>query len=131
MQISFPVHSRMGFFTKVAGLGGKQAVDPADQLILGLAAELRLAVHRPAQKPAGILAVTMPPVTTLPEEGSRLQIFSMYGGIFVVQRGDGGGLIQLLCSGCGAELVGMAEGRILRGNLAPQIPAAAFLQIRW
>ena len=70
--------------------------------------------------------VTMPPVTTLAGEGIALADVLDIGDDLLVQRLDGGahpvGLLGVV-----AELVGMAEGRILRGDLAPHIPAAALL----
>ena len=61
----------------VAGRVGVQGVDPDDDLVLRLVLEVRLAVTVQDSSQLESRAVTMPPVTTLPEKGSRLAIFSM------------------------------------------------------
>ena len=66
-----------GFLHVVAGHIGEQAVYPAAQLIAGLGSELGLPVERPNLKPVRIFTVTMPPVTTPPENGSRRQMLSI------------------------------------------------------
>ena len=48
MQISLPVQSRIGFLTKSPGLSENSPYTQTQKLILGLIAELRLTVERPA-----------------------------------------------------------------------------------
>ena len=72
--------------------------------------------------------VTMPPVTTLPVNGIALADLGDIGDDALVERFDGGahpvGLLGIV-----AELVGVAEGGVLCGDLAPHIPAAALLDL--
>ena len=101
-----------GLFHIVAGLIAEQTVDPAHRA--GPWAGLRnwgwrLKVQLSSQLES--LAVTMPPVTTLPRRrGPAGRCAGHRGGILSSKGGDGGAhpvaLLRL-----GAELVGPAEGR--------------------
>ena len=115
-----------GLFDIIAGLVAEQAVDPDTQLILGLIAELLLTVQRPAEQPAGVLDRNDAAGDGVTAEGIALADLLDILRDLVIQGGDGGALPvgQLRIR---AELFGVAEGRILCGDLLPQIPAVARL----
>ena len=75
MQISLPVHSRMGFLTKSPGLSVKREYTHTRQWSFGCSRNCgwRLIVQLKSHEES--LTETMPPVTTWPVNGSRLQIF--------------------------------------------------------
>ena len=92
--------------------------------VLGLRAELRLTVDGPAHEPARILDGDDAAGDDMAGERIALADVLDIGDDPLVEGLDGGahpvGLLGVI-----AELVGMAEGRILRGDLAPHVPAAA------
>ena len=75
MQISLPVQSRMGFLMKSPGLSVNREYSHTRQWPLGWSRNWgwRLMVQLSSQEES--FTVTMPPVTTPPVKGSRLQIF--------------------------------------------------------
>ena len=118
-----------GLLDIIAGLIGEQRIDPDKAVILGLCAELRLAVDRPAHEPAGILDGDDAAGDNLTGERVALADVLDIGNDSLVERFNGRAHpVRLL--GVIAELVRMAEGRILCGDLAPHIPAAAGLDLR-
>ena len=119
-----------GLLDEVAGTVGVQAVDPNHQLILGLCLEVRLAVDGPAHQPGRILDRDDAAGHNAAGEGITLADGLDVGRNAVVQRGDGRAL-PIAAGGIAAELFGMAEGRILRGDVAPQVPAAAVFDLEF
>ena len=115
-------------FHIVTGLIGEQGIHPHQTVILGLLAELRLAVDGPAHEPAGVLHGDDTAGDHLAGEGIPLADVLDIGDDALIQRLHRGahpvGLLRII-----AELVGMAEGGILSGDLAPHIPAAALLDL--
>ena len=113
-----------GLFDIIARLVGEEGVDPDEAVVLGLRAELRLAVDGPAHQPGGILHGDDAAGDDMAGERVALADIFDIGDDLLVEGLDGGahpvGLLGVI-----AELVGMAEGRILRGDLAPHVPAAA------
>ena len=97
-------------------------------MVLGLRSELRLAVDGPAHEPGGILHGHDAAGDDLAGERVALADLGDIGDDTLVERFDGGahpvGLLGIV-----AELVGVAEGGVLRGDLAPHIPAAALLDL--
>ena len=78
-----------GFLDIVAGLVAEQTVDPDAQLVLGLVAELLLAVERPAEQPAGILDGDDAAGDGVAAERITLADLLDILRDLVVQRGDG------------------------------------------
>ena len=117
-----------GLFHIVAGLVGEQGVHPHQAVVLGLVAELGLAVDGPAHQPGGVLDGDDAAGDHMAGEGVALADVLDIGDDLLVQSLHGGahpvGLLGVM-----AELVGMAKGRVLCGDLAPHIPAAAGLQL--
>ena len=97
-------------------------------MILGLIPELGLAVDRPTHEPAGVLHGDDAAGNHMAGEGIPLADVLDIGDDLLIQRLHGGahpvGLLGVM-----AELVGMAKGGILCGDLAPHIPAAARFQL--
>ena len=114
---------------EVAGLVCEQRVHPHQAMILRLLAELRLAVDRPAHQPGGILHRHDAAGHDLAGERIALADGLDIRDNSLIERFNGSahpvGLLGIV-----AEFVRMAERRILRGNSAPHIPAAAGLNLR-
>ena len=115
-----------GLFDVVAGLITEQAVDPDAQLVLGLVSELLLTVQRPAEQPVGVLNGDDAACDGVATERVTLADLLDILRDLVVQRSDGGTL-PVGVFGVGAELLRVTEGRVLRSDLLPQIPAVARL----
>ena len=104
----------------------EQAVNPDDQLILRLILEMRLAVQRVAHQPVGILDCDDAAGHDLAAERIALADLLDIRRNAVVQRGDRRGFpISLI--GLRAEFIRMSKRRILRRDVAPQLPASAVL----
>ena len=106
------------FFDVVARPVAEQAIDPAHQLPLGLAAELRLAVEGPAHQPVGIGDRHNAAGDHLAAERVALADFLHIRRDAVVQRGNGGRHPVALL-GVVAKFVRVAKSVILCGNFAP------------
>ena len=97
-------------------------------MVLGLLAELGLAVDGPAHEPTGVLDGDDAAGDHLAGEGVTLADVLDIGDDALVQ-GLHRGAHPVGLLGVVAELVGMAEGRVLGGDLAPHVPAAARLDL--
>ena len=118
-----------GLLDVIAGLIGEQAIYPYQALILGLIAELGLAVDGPAHEPAGILYRYDAAGDYATAEGIAFADTLNIRDDAVIQGGHGGAHPVGLF-GIEAEFVGMAKGGVLDRDAPPHIPAAAFLDFR-
>lgn len=113
-----------GFFHVVAGLVGEKSVYPDAQLVLGLVAELLLAVERPAHEPVGVGAGNDAAGDHVAGEGVALaDCLDVRRDLAVEGRHRGAHPLGLL--GISAESVGAAEAGVLSRDAAPHVPAAA------
>ncbi len=113
----------------VAGLVGEQTVHPYAQLVLGLVAELLLAVQRPAHQPVGILDGDDAAGDDLAGERVALADLldirhNLWSSVVTVA------LIQLVSSGSEQNLSGWPKLGSCAA-IAPHIPAAAGLEVRF
>ena len=105
----------------VAGRVGVQGVDPDDDLVLRLVLEVRLAVDRPGQQPAGVAGGHDAAGDHLAGEGVALGDLLDVAGDALVPRRHGAGL-PLRLGDVRAEDIRVAEGLVLRRDLAPPVP---------
>ena len=101
----------------------EQPINPNDELILRLIFEMRLAVQCVAHQPVGILDRDDPAGNNLAAERIALADLLNIRRNAAVQRGDGCGFpIRLIRMR--AEFIRVTKGRILRRDIAPQLPTA-------
>ena len=116
------------FLDEIAWLIREQTVDPDQKLILRLVPELRLTIDRPAEQPGRILDGHDTAGHDFSRERIALADFLDIRYDALVEGIDRCthpvGLFRVI-----AELVRVAEGRILRRDLTPHIPAASLFDL--